>query len=366
MKREQRLKKDTYGKALMHASQLLLRVLPLLLVFLALKPGYADSQQGAAIATIININGKVEIRDNDKADWKTAKRFDALYQGNQLRTETGNKAMILYNRSGSRVLINENTQIEIQAEATAADTKPTKERTKLIVGEIFSRIKPGNNYEVETPSSVASVRGTEFDSKYNIETDEATYFVLKSTVELMNQLGSVLLNEMQMATVKLGEKPQDPINISKGDAQKLTGWTKGVEPLWRLNLVPEGGLEQTVGGEFTIGFAVLDAKTSLLDNNASFELKSFTASSDIIEFSTDNGKTWTAAPTIRVVNGVATVRARVKAEGSVEIAAAANDAEPSVITVTVTKAKDRKRVEIQFTSPDGKTSKSLILELEEK
>ena len=366
MKREQRLKKDAYGKALMHASQLLLRVLPLLLVFLALQPGDADSQQGAAIATIININGKVELRDNEKADWKTAKRFDALYQGYQLRTETGNKAMIHYLRSGSRVLINENTQIEIQAEAAAAGARPTKERTKIIMGEIYSRIKPGSNYEVETPSSVASVRGTEFDSKYNIETDEATYIVLVSTINLMNQLGSVLLNQMQMTTVKRGEKPQDPKDISKGDAQKLTSWTKGVEPKWRLNLVPEGGFEHVVGGEFILGFAVLDAKSTTLDNSASFELKSFTVSSDIIEFSTDNGKTWTAAPTIRVVNGVATVRARVKAEGSVDITAAANDAEPSVITVTVTKAKDHKRVEIQFTSPDGKTSKTLILELEEK
>jgi len=56
----------------------------------------------------------------------------------------------------------------------------------------------------------------------------------------------------------------------------------------------------------------------------------------------------------------------VKAEGSAEITAAANDSEPSVISINVTKAKDRKRVEIQFTSPNGKVSKTLILELEEK
>jgi len=366
MKREQRSKNDAYGTIPMHASHLLMRVLSLLLAFLAFLPGAAVSQQGGVIATVININGKLEYRENDKTDWKTAKKFDPFYQGYQLRTETGNKAMIHYVSSGSRVLINENTQIEIQAEAAVTGAKPTKERTKLIMGEIYSRITPGKNYEVETPSSVASVRGTEFDSKYNIETDEATYVVLVSIIELMNQLGSVLLNQMQMTTVKLGEKPQDPKDISKGDAQKLTSWTTGVEPKWRLNLIPEGGIDHEVGGEFTLGFAVLDTKTTSLDNTASFELKSFTASSDIIEFSTDNGKTWTAAPVVRVVNGVATLRARVKAEGSVEITAAANDAEPSVITINVTKVKDHKRIEILFTSPDGITSKTLILELEEK
>jgi hypothetical protein len=366
MKREQRLEKDVYGKAAMHASHLFLRALPLLLVLLAFLPGEADSQQGGVIATIININGRVEYRENEKADWKPARKSDALYQGYQLRTETGNKAMILYNNSGSRVLVNENTQIEIQAEAAATGAKPTKERTKIIMGEIYSRISSGKNYEVETPSSVASVRGTEFDSKYNIETDEATYVVLVSTIELMNQLGSVILQQLQTSTVKLGEKPQEPKTLSKGDAQKLTVWTKGVEPKWRLNLAPEGGADHEVSGVFDIGLTVLDTKTTTIDNSASFDLRSFTSSSDIIEFSTDSGKTWSATPVVRVVNGVATVRARVKAEGSAEITAAANDAEPSVISINVTKAKDRKRVEIQFTSPDGKVSKTLILELEEK
>jgi hypothetical protein len=363
MKREQRLEKDAYGKAAMHASHLFLRALPLLLVFLQFMPGEAGSQ----IATIININGRLEYRENDKAEWKSARKSDALYHGYQLRTETGNKAMILYlSGSGSRVLINENTQIEIQAQAAATGAKPTKERTKLIMGEIYSRISPGKNYEVETPSSVASVRGTEFDSKYNIETDEATYVVLVSTIELMNQLGSVIVQQMQMSTVKLGQKPDDPTTLTKENARKLTNWTNGVQPKWLLNMVPEGGADHEAGSEFTIGLAVFDTKIATLDNSASFDLKSFTSSSDIIEFSTDSGKTWGAAPVVRVVTGVATVRARVKAEGSAEITAAANDAEPSVISINVTKAKDRKRVEIQFTSPDGKVSKTLILELEEK
>ena len=366
MKREQRLKKDACGDTPMNASHLLMRILPLLLVFLAYLPGKADSQQGGVIATIININGKIEYRENDKSEWKTAKRFDALYQDYQLRTETGNKAMILYNNSGSRVLINENTQIEIQAQAAATGSKPTKERTKIIMGEIYSRIKPGKSYEVETPSSVASVRGTEFDSKYNIQTDEAIYLVLESSIELMNQLGSVIVQQMQMSTVKLGQKPDDPTTLTKENARKLTNWTNGVQPKWLLNMVPEGGADHETGSEFTIGLAVFDVKSAMLDNTASFDLKSFTASSNNIEFSTDNGKTWTATPVVRVVNGLASLRARVKAEGSVEISAAATDAEPAVVTINVTKAKDRKRINVQFTSPDGKESKTLILELEEK
>ena len=44
-----------------------------------------------------------------------------------------------------------------------------------MMGEIYSHVVKNRNYEVETPSSVASVRGTQFDSKYDPESGEATY-----------------------------------------------------------------------------------------------------------------------------------------------------------------------------------------------
>ncbi len=366
MNRNLKYHTDACGGTPAVARRLLARILPLIFMCLAFLPGLADAQQGAPVATIININGKVEFRENDKADWKTAKKYEQLFQGYQVRTATGNKAMLLYNLSKSRVLVNENTQIEIQAQTTATGSKPTKERTKLLSGEVFSRITPGTNYEVETPSSVASVRGTSFDSKYNLETDEATYIVLESTVQLMNQLGTIMLNQLQSSTVKLGEKPQDPTDLSKGDADKLTQWKDGVEPKWRLNFAPDQGTDHETGAEFDILLSVLDTKTGGLDNTASLAIKSFTASTDIIEFSVDKGKTWVALPELRVVNGIALFRARVKAEGSVEINASADDAEPATVTLNVTKAKDKKKIEIQFTSPDGKETKTLILELEEK
>jgi hypothetical protein len=366
MKREQRLKNRSYGTLPMHASHLLMRILPLLLVLLAMAPVTAVSQQGGVIATITQINGKLEYRENDKADWKAAKKFDPLYQGYQIQTKTGSKAMILYNKSGSQVLINENTQIEIQAKAAASGSKPALERAKIIGGQVFSRIHKGDKFEVETPSSVASVRGTQFDSKYSLQTDEATYIVVESSIELMNQLGSVIVQQMQMSTVKLGQKPDDPTTLTKANLEKLTNWTNGVQPRWLLNLVPEGGVDHEAGTEFTFGLAVFDTKTKTLDSSASFDLSSFTASNDNIEFSLDGGKTWTSSPTVRVVNGLANLRARTKGEGKVDVTAAATDAEPGVVSINITKAKDRKHIELQYTSPDGKTSKTLILELEEK
>jgi len=365
MERKPRLKPDNKGMLPMLAQRLILRTALPALLFIALLPLLAAAQQGTVVATVININGRLDYRENETAAWKPAKKLDALYQGYQLRTQTGNKAMIIYNATHARVLINENTQIEVQAQVSRPGGKPSGDRTKLMMGQVYSKLKSGN-YEVETPSSVASVRGTEFDARYDIQTDTATYLVLESTVELMNQLGSVLLNQYQTANVQRNNQPGSPQQLSRNSALNLVKWTDGVEPRWRLNMVPEGGDTHEAGTTFTIGLALLNAKTLNLDSSGSFELKSFAAGSDIIEFSTDNGKTWSGAPRVRLLNGLASLRARVKNEGAVDITAEADNAEPAVRTITIAKAKDRKQIEILFSDPNGTEQKTLILELEEK
>jgi len=368
MRSIQAIKTDNYGKIPMNKRFLQWRVLLLLLAILAFLPGAVWPQQGTPVAVIININGKADFRKDEKADWKPAKVKDVLFHGYQLRTETGNKAVIFYNATRARVLVNENTQIEVQAQATTAGGLPTKDRTRLMVGEIYSQVT-GKNYEVETPSSVASVRGTIFDSKYDPDSGEATYLGMQGVVEvrdLMNQLGTVLLKQMQMTTVRKNEKPKDPIDVSKNDANKLTNWTKGAEPKLKLNMVPEGGASHEVGTTFTLSLYTLDVKTGSIDSGASLDIRSFTVSSDIIEFSTDKGKNWTTTPQIKITGGSASLLARVKSEGTAEISVSADNVEPAVSTLTVTKAKIRKTIEINFTDPDGKNPKTLTLELEEK
>jgi hypothetical protein len=236
------------------------------------------------------------------------------------------------------------------------------------MGEIYSQVTK-NNYEVETPSSVASVRGTKFDSKYDPDSGEATYLVMQNVVEvrdLMNQFATVLLKQMQMTTAKKNEAPKNPTDVSKDDANKKTNWTKGAEPKWKLNIVPEGGASHEVGTTFTLSLYTIDAKTGSMDSGASLDIKSFTASSDIIDFSTDKGKNWTTTPQIKISGGTASLLARVKAEGTVEITASADNVEPASSTLTVTKAKQRKTIDINFADPDGKNPKTLTLELEEK
>lgn len=334
-------------------------------VFLGSIPGKAEAQN-EVVAIVININGSLEFRADNQSAWKQAKKKEPLYDGYQLRTDTGSKAVIHYASSGSRVLINENTELEIQAQRTSRGARASSERTKLIIGEIYSKVTAGSKYDVETPTSVASVRGTEFNSLF--DGDEATFLVVDSVVEVMNQLGSILLSQLQAISVAEGDTPsEDDIKeLSKGEVNDLISWTEGVDASWKLNIVPEGGDTHEMGAAFGLTIWAQDPETGGIDANATFALSSFEVSNDIIEFSTDNGKTWTQSPQVTLVNGQAQLQARPTADGSVDITARAEDAEPAAVIITVSKVKEILTIELKFTDPDGSGERTLILELEEK
>ncbi len=348
-----------YRKLVMERKYWLLKIIIQLLVLLTFISGAAYTQEQDQIAMIYRINGTLEYRESAGDDWVNAKPKSPLYNGNQLRTSTGNKAIVFYN-TGTRVLINENTTLEIQAEVETAGGKPTVERTRLILGEIYNRAK--GNYEVETPSSVASVRGTEFDVLTEEDTD--TYIGIEGVVEIMNAFGSVLLEQLQITTVTKDEAPEEPTRISKREANKRTAWIQGVEPTWKLNIIPEGGTQQQLAGVFNLTIQAL--KEGVIDTDATFALSEFIADSKVIEFST-NGKIWSSdPPQITLLNGQASLMARITQEGTVNVTASAEDSETASLEISATEPKGKKTLELIFTDPDGEGEKTMTWELEEK
>lgn len=325
----------------------------------------AQESERTVAAVIVRINGGIDYRPGNDGDWKPGRIKQPLYDGDQLRTSTGQKAVILYN-SSTRVLVNENTIIEISVQRSSPGAKPTGERTRLIMGDVFSKVRKGTNYDVETPTSVASVRGTQFNASYR--DGMAQYLVLESVVEVMNQLGSVLLRQLQAIDVGEGDTPDesDVRTLSRNQAEGIVDWTGDVEPSWRLNMVPEGGNGRTPGKEFGITVWAEAFDTGTVDGSATFALSSLAAVPQIIEFSTDNGATWSLAPAVTIVNGQAALLARFTGTGDAQITAQAEDAEPATLSLSAGTEKDRIKIELMYTDPEGTGDTSLIIDLEEK
>ncbi len=346
-------------------------VLPLLALFLAVAAVAVFAQDAGKkeppVAMVIRINGSLEYRTGANEDWQVAAKNTPLLNGYQIRTGLGNKAVIVYTSSGTRVLINENTELEITSQNPGK--RGSAERTKLIVGEVYNKVREkkaaGYSYEVETPSSVASVRGTEFNAQFG--NGQATFLSMLNSVEVMNQLGSVLIQQYQRTRVPEGGAPQDPQTLSKGDAEKQTGWTGAVEPIWNLKVVPGGGNSQAIGTTFNLTVWAENAETGSIDPNASFVLSAFNVTGNAVEFSTDGGKTFGGAPSeVQLSNGQVVLMARGVSEGSVTMTAEAPDCEPGTVAVSVSQPKQKKTLQLKFSNPDGSGEKTLKLELEEK
>ena len=244
------------------------------------------------------------------------------------------------------------------------------------MGEVFSKIptqkRADYEYEVETPSSVASVRGTQFNSNYNAGV--ATFISIENIVTIMNQLGSVVLQQYHRTTVPEGQQPADPEDVGQDAAEDLTNWTETVEPTWKLNIVPQGGTGQIAGLDpFIITIYTVDPTTNAVVD-ATFDLTRFSAEPPSLEFSNDGGRTWTGSPNIVLINGLANVFARSlknvtmvgmtakrrrtsfyphDGEHVVTITAEAGDSEPASIQVSLAQEKIQKDVTLTFTRPDG-------------
>ena len=316
-------------------------------------------------AVIVRINGGLDYRTGNDGDWKPGRVKQPLYNGDQLRTMTGQKAVILYN-SSTRVLVNENTIIEINTQQSSPGAKPTGERTRLIMGDVFSKVRKGTNYDVETPTSVASVRGTQFNASYN--NGMAQYLVLESVVEVMNQLGNVLLRQLQAIDVGEGDTPEegDIRTLSRNQAQNIVGWTEDIDPTWRLNIVPEGGSGRTPGEPFGITIWAESFDTGTVDGSATFSLLSLSAVPNIVEFSTDNGSNWSVSPALTIVNGQTSLMARFTETGEAQITAQAQDTEPATLSMSAGEGKDRLKIELKYSDPEGSDDTSLIIDLKEK
>ena len=319
---------------------------------------------GSVIATVIRINGSLEYRETAEETWKASEVGQGLQNGWSLRTGSGDRAIIVYG-SGTRVLINENTELEIVAATDGgAYARPSMERTKLMMGEIYSRITPGTGtgYEVETPSSVASVRGTEFNSLF--QNGLATFVSLENVVRIMNQFGAVDISQYQMTRVQQGSSPEDPTTLSADDARRLAGWVNDVDPEWRLNMVPQGGDRHEIGEPFLMTVWAQNRETGAIDAGASFTLGRLESRQGTVEFSTDNMRSWTRTPQVQILNGQANVHVRGTREGVAAIFCRAPDCEGADTSLTILGADASKQVELRFTDPDGGGEETIILEME--
>jgi hypothetical protein len=215
----------------------------------------------AASTSVTVLSGDVFVRQGS-GDFVAAFDGMVLNEGDTIRTGADARAVLTY-FEGSTVTLEPDTQLTIENAATLADGG-----TVVVMSQAFGRswhvvtklITGSSKYDVRTPASTASVRGTEFE--VNSDDDQTTIAATEGTVVAHvndpTQRGVTLdvpvtagLTQTQSkddapGAVKLKAEPERVVTVTVGATNTLV-----VDPHGRANGVTKDGKKvvQTPGAQ---------------------------------------------------------------------------------------------------------------------
>ncbi len=142
---------------------------------------YLAKADNKAIAVVLKTIGQVQ--GKHEGSWANISRAGKLYSGDQVQTKKDGYAAVMFTDDKSLVKIKPNSILKIQG---TTEGKSISKQLVMDVGELFVKVsKQKGSFQVATPTSVASVKGTEF---WVQEVDGATSVIsLEGVIELVNK-----------------------------------------------------------------------------------------------------------------------------------------------------------------------------------
>ncbi|MDP8228954.1 MAG: FecR family protein [Candidatus Electryoneaceae bacterium] len=175
-------------------------ILAIIVLFVLSLSDQAISATGSrAIALALKVTGSVKItRDGNTTNLKFG---TTLNHGDAIKTGRNGYVKIMFTDDKSIIKLKANTSIVIEGQR---DTEGTvAKRVSVEIGALFARVdQQRGTLQIATPTSVASVKGTEF--WVIVDENGNTYVVtLRGLVELMNRLTGegIEVSEAQRGTI---------------------------------------------------------------------------------------------------------------------------------------------------------------------
>jgi hypothetical protein len=158
------------------------------------------------VAFVLKVTGEAKIKAVG-ADWVALKKGDRLH--NQDMIKTGANALIAIVFLDDKTMMKIRSDSEVKIETSKTD-KGLHKRIIMEMGQMWTKVVPGRGgFQLETPSGVAAVKGTEF---YGIidENGQTVIIGIEGIVELLNELGSVLVKKGE--TGRAAKKSEPRVN----------------------------------------------------------------------------------------------------------------------------------------------------------
>ncbi len=160
------------------------------------------------IGSMAELSGKVDIKKAQQTYWKDATLNMDVYFGDNIRTGDDGRGLVKL-VDDSIIQIQSNSHIVLNTIISPAENKNS---VLLFFGKIWNKISKKalrrKVFEVQTPTAVCGVRGTDFETA---SYDDGTMFVKVNTgtVEVDNEVSQKTLSSNQGTKVGFGQKEID-------------------------------------------------------------------------------------------------------------------------------------------------------------
>lgn len=310
-------------------------VYSLVIVLLLSFTGSALAEAKRPVAALKEVVGVAKIHRADTKQNTSANVGTILYNGDRLNT--GDRAAVaLLFIDGSMLKIKENSEVTINAERKKDNQLDTK--VDMPLGEVWAKVtRRDSKFDIETPSSVASVKGTEF----SVSVDEegiSNLFVFEGIVEFQNELGKVQVKRNQKSTITPNQAPEEPKKMTKKDRQQ----TQETGPTWNLDIKKPTD-PKAPNQAFEIQVRALNPETSKQDMKCA-ELVVVNSPSGGGQFSLD-GNSWSNELEGILAGGNLTLMAKSRVNKDLEIAASGQGCRPARTTVEIQQTRQQKKQE---------------------
>jgi len=177
------------------------KILSVLLVGLFCSAAYSD---GKDVALILKTAGTVGVNKQGRTTWSRARRGGRLHSGEVVKTGQKSLAALVFTDDKSLLKVRANSTVTIEGKR---EQNSISKRIKLAFGELWAKVTKQNvSMRIESPSGVATVKGTEFNCLYS--NNNFIVYCQEGLMELTNQLGTMMLGANEMARLTRGQPPQ--------------------------------------------------------------------------------------------------------------------------------------------------------------
>lgn len=174
---------------------------------------FVAAKAGKSVAVVLKVKGPAEISRGAKKS--TAKRGTRMNSGDKIATKSKGFAAVMFTDDKSILKVKPNSILTIQGTRSG---KSIAKQVTMDVGEMFVKVsKQKGTFQIATPTSVASVKGTQF---WALEGDQGTTIItLEGVVELVNK-----------TTGNKVDIPAGQTGISLKNGNVTAGATQGTPP----------------------------------------------------------------------------------------------------------------------------------------